>query len=346
MKWKTLFAFAALAALAAVIWRYRGDSERSDLNFFAMDTPVTLTAYGRGAPEALREAERCVRALERELSVTDSRSAVSRLNSGEPVAADGTAGKAVGLSLELCAETDGAFDPTLYPALRAWGFTTGEHRVPPPSQLTELLARTGPARVKLENGTFRLDEGAMIDLGGIGKGLASDAAAELLRKSGVKSAVLNLGGNVRTLGKRPGGGSWRIGVRDPDGGLLGVIETGEGAVITSGSYERFFEKDGVRYWHILDPKTGAPARSGVVSVTVVGSSGARCDALSTAYFVMGPERAARLFMSEHPDAQRFEVTLYGSLAKTGRGHGTDRVSTETLAPWPVTVLWNNDETLR
>ena len=294
MKLKTAVALAALAAASALaIWRAREASRRSELNFFAMDTPVTLTAYGSAAPQALAESERAIRGLERELSVTVPGSAIARLNAGERIPADSAAGTAIELSLKLHAETHGAFDSTLYPVLRAWGFTTGSHRVPPASELAELLTRTGTERVKRENGSYRLEPGAMIDLGGIGKGLASDAAAELLRARGVKSAVLNLGGNVRTLGSRPGGGPWRIGVRDPQGGLLGVIETGEGAVITSGSYERFFEKDGTRYWHILDPKTGQPSRSGVVSVTVAGDSGTRCDALSTAYFVMGPEKAAQ-----------------------------------------------------
>ncbi|MBP5212463.1 MAG: FAD:protein FMN transferase [Pyramidobacter sp.] len=287
--------FVALALLAPVLlfaWRRSVNSMRHELSFFAMDTPVTLTAYGPAAPRALRNAETAVRALERELSVTLPQSAVARLNAGESLPVSSAAGRAVSTALKLHDETDGTFDPTLYPVLREWGFTTGKYRVPPREELAEQLKLCGVQHVFCAHETLRLDASAMIDLGGIGKGMASDAAAQALKDAGIASAVLNLGGNVRTLGKRPDGCAWRIGVRAPEGGLLGVIETGEGAVVTSGSYERFFEKDGVRYWHILDPKTGEPARSGAVSVTVVGSSGTRCDALSTAYFVMGAEQAA------------------------------------------------------
>ena len=285
-------------AVALLFLHHRGKSTRHELSFFAMDTPVTLTAYGSSAPQALREAESAIRAIECELSVTMPSSAVAKLNSGEPLSVSSAAAGTIGTALALCAETNGAFDPTLYPVLRAWGFTTGEYCVPSRGELSEQLKLCGVRHVRHEEKTLRLDTGAMIDLGGLGKGWASDAAAETLRRSGIDSAVLNLGGNVRTLGARPSRGKWRIGVRSPDGGLLGVIETSEGAVVTSGNYERFFERDGVRYWHILDPKTGAPARSGAVSVTVCGPSGTRCDAFSTAYFVMGPEKAAAFWKEQ------------------------------------------------
>ena len=291
-----------LVATALLFLHHREKSARHELSFFAMNTPVTLTAYGSSAPRALHEAENTIRAIEHELSVTILSSAVAKLNAGEPLPVSSTAGKTIETALALCAETDGAFDPTLYSALRAWGFTTGEYRVPAREELTELLNQCGVRHVRHEGQTLRLDAGAMIDLGGLGKGLASDAAAATLRRSGVKSAVLNLGGNVRALGARPDGGKWRIGVRSPEGGLLGVIETDEGAVVTSGNYERFFEKDGARYWHILDPATGAPARSGAVSVTVCGPSGTRCDSLSTAYFVMGPEKAAAFWKAREVES--------------------------------------------
>ncbi len=289
---KYFFGAVVLLAAALLFLRHRENWKRHELSFFAMDTPVTLTAYGPAAPRGLRDAEDAVRKIERELSVTMPTSAVARLNTGETLPAASAAGRAITAALELCAETDGAFDPTLYPALRAWGFTTGEYRVPSRDELTELLKQCGVRHLRREGGSLRLEAGAMIDLGGLGKGLASDVAAQALKDAGVESAVLNLGGNVRTLGARPGGGRWRIGVRAPEGDLLGVIETDEGAVVTSGNYERFFERDGVRYWHILDPQTGEPARSRVVSVTVCGPNGERCDALSTAYFVMGPQKAA------------------------------------------------------
>ena len=119
-----------------------------------------------------------------------------------------------------------------------------------------------------------------------------------------ESAIFNLGGNVRTAGDKPDGSPWRIGIQTPEAGssgYLGVLElTGSQAVITSGGYERYFEEDGQTYWHIMDPDTAAPARSGLTSVTVIGADGTVCDALSTALFVMGPEEAAD-FWRAHPE---------------------------------------------
>ncbi len=290
---KTCLALAALLALALCARLEDARRKRRHTRaFFAMDTPVALTAYGPAAPRALERAERLVRRLEREMSVTVADSGVSRLNAGEEIPADGTVGRALSAALEMREKTGGAFDPALYPALRLWGFTTGKYAVPAQAEIDAALRLSGAARVRKTESGFRLNSGAAVDLGGIGKGWASDAAADCLRENGVESAVVSLGGNVRTLGPRPGGAKWRVGVRDPEGGLLGVIAIGEGAVVTSGNYERFFEKDGERYWHILDPRTGKPARSGVVSATVIGKRGAACDALSTALFVMGPEKSA------------------------------------------------------
>ena len=158
-------------------------------------------------------------------------------------------------------------------------------------------------------GTAAIPDGVEIDLGSVAKGFTGDVLTGLLKEYGVESAMLDLGGNIQTVGLKPDGSLWRVGVQDPDGdGILGVVEAAELAVITSGGYERYFEQDGVRYWHIIDPDTGAPARSGLASVTVAGESGAVCDALSTALFVMGRESAVA-FWRQYRDELRFELVL-------------------------------------
>ena len=132
----------------------------------------------------------------------------------------------------------------------------------------------------------------------IAKGYTGDQLIRLFRENGVTSALINLGGNVQTVGTKPDGTPWRIGVQSPFGeGYLGTIEAKDEAVITSGGYERYFEKDGQIFWHIIDPATGLPAKNGLLSVTVAGESGALCDGLSTALFVMGLEKAAAFWQS-------------------------------------------------
>jgi thiamine biosynthesis lipoprotein len=155
-----------------------------------------------------------------------------------------------------------------------------------------------------------------IDLGSVAKGYTGDRVIELLRENGVTSALLNLGGNVQALGTKPDGSPWRVAVQDPSGdGCLGVLEIDDQAVITSGGYERYFVEDGVTYWHIIDPADGAPARSGLISVTIVGDSGLLCDGLSTSLFVMGLEDAAQ-FWRENGGFEAVFVTESGQILIT------------------------------
>ena len=150
-------------------------------------------------------------------------------------------------------------------------------------------------RVSLEEDVLTLPAGMELDLGAVAKGFAADRAAESLRAAGVSSALLDLGGNIQAVGSRPDGSPWRVAVQDPDGGWLGVLEVADQAVVTSGGYQRYFEEDGERYWHILDPATGRPARSGLTSATAVGPGGAVCDGLSTTLFVLGLEESVDLW---------------------------------------------------
>ena len=266
-----------------------------ETTFFAMDTVMNVRIYAGGNEALLDAAGDRVGELEALLSVTDPDSEIYALNRDGSAALSGDTAELLAAALDMCARTDGALDVTVYPVLRAWGFTTGEYAVPEAETIEELLARVDYARVELDEagGTASLPAGAEIDLGSVAKGYTGDVLAGLLRASGVESALLDLGGNIQAVGTRPDGSLWRIGVRDPEAktGYLGVVSVSGKAVVTSGGYERYFEQDGVRYWHILDPETGAPARSGLASVTVVGDSGLLCDALSTALFVMGPDRA-------------------------------------------------------
>ena len=283
-------------------------TQAAQTTIFAMDTVMNLTLYGRDEQadrEALGQMVEQIYDLEGVLSATDGESELSALNQagGEPVQLSPELAHLLEQALELCEVTGGALDITAAPAVRAWGFLSGDYRIPEQEELEELQGRIDYTRVELKDGGWATCPAGMeLDLGAVAKGYLGDVLSEWLREAGYSSALLDLGqSSIQAVGSKPDGTAWRIGIQDPEGeGYLGVLELQEGAVGTSGGYQRYFEEDGVRYWHIMDPDTAAPARSGLTSVTVVGTSGLVCDGLSTALFVMGLEEGTR-FWRDHPD---------------------------------------------
>jgi thiamine biosynthesis lipoprotein len=276
-------------------------AEPAEHSFFALDTYITMQASGPNAQLALEEVEEQIKAREQQWSVTSPGSEIYAVNhsSGKPVTVSADTVQLIDFALEQARQTGAALDLTIYPVLTAWGFTTGSYQVPTQAALDKLLALVDYRCVHLEDNTVTIPDGAQIDLGSVAKGFIGDEAADLLRERGITSALINLGGNVQAVGAKPDGSPWRIGVRNPFAeGNLGVLEIEDMAVVTSGGYERYFTDDaGNVYWHILDPQTGHPAKSGLASVTVAAPEGKRCDALSTALFVMGAEQAAEYWQS-------------------------------------------------
>lgn len=271
-------------------------AQRQTGEWFAMDTVMTAAVYG--SADALDAVEAETYRLDALLAAQKDDSEIAAVNDGAEVVSEETAAL-LRRALEIAAETNGAYDPTVYPLMRAWGFTDGNYRVPADAELDALLQTTGWTEVSADGTTASLPEGFALDLGGIGKGYAAGRCKEILKAHGVTSALLSLGGNVSALGSKPDGTAWTVAIENPDGGAyLGTVQITDQCVVTSGGYQRYFEQDGVRYWHILDPETGKPARSGMKSVTIVSADDTLADALSTALFVMGPERAAD-FWREH-----------------------------------------------
>ena len=274
-------------------------AQENETDLFAMDTYMSLKAYGDNGETALQKAADKIRELEALLSTTSEKSEIFMLNSagGSQAVVSSDTSFLIERSLELNIETNGAFDITLYPITKEWGFTTGNYKVPSQDRIDELFANVGCSNIVLDksSNSVSLKIGANIDLGGIAKGYAGSCAADIIRAEGVASAILNMGGNVQTIGSKPDGSSWKVGIQDPEDStkLVGTVEVSDKAVITSGGYERYFQDaNGNIYHHILDPKTGYPAAADVISVTVIGSDGTTCDALSTSLFVMGTERSA------------------------------------------------------
>lgn len=306
-------------------------AESETRTVYAMDTVMNLTVYGENAAAALESAEKELHTLdEAVLSRTAEGSELYALNAsnGEAVecGADDILPALIETALAISEATDGAFDPTLAPVLDAWGFTKDLRRVPSADELAALLAHTGRDKVALEETvdgySVALSDGAQLDLGGIAKGYAADLLRAQLEKEGVTSATLDLGGDVFVMGKKSDGSDWRIAVKDPGDteSYLGIVSASDAFIVTSGVYERYFEENGVRYHHILDPKTGSPAESGLVSVTVMCKNGAWADALSTACFVLGADGALALRDDLAAQGTNFElifVTDDGRVLYTG-----------------------------
>lgn len=293
---RVVLALAALMLLALLGGCAAQPAERT---VFAMDTVMTLRLWGSEA--AADDAVRCINQLEQQLSVTRPESEIARLNAGGSAALPPDTAELLRQSLALCQLTGGALDITIGPVAALWGFSTGDYRLPQADVLAAALRCVDYRAVSWQGDMFTLPQGGAVTLGAVAKGYAADVLCRQLRQAGAESAVLNLGGNVQTLGTRPGGGDWQIAIRDPadEGALLGTLWiSGSAAVVTSGGYQRWFQEDGTVYHHILDPATGYPARSGLTSVTIVASSGLYADALSTAVYVMGKDAALALWRQQ------------------------------------------------
>lgn len=264
---------------------------------FAMDTYMTLTAYGENAKEAVEAGIAEIQRLDALLSTGDANSEVAQINQNGGGTLSEDTDYLVKRALAIYQSTQGAFDISIYPVMQLWGFTTGDFAVPSKEDLVAKLALVNAGRISLmeDNGvsSITLPEGMEIDLGGIAKGYTSGRVMEVMKRYGIESAVINLGGNAHVLGSKPDGSAWKVGIQDPNdtNGYLGGVSVRDKAIITSGGYERYFEKDGVTYHHIIDPSTGYPAENGLISVTIVSADGTLADGLSTSLFVMGKDKA-------------------------------------------------------
>ena len=307
---------------------------------FAMDTVMELQV--QGDEELLREGEAHIRTLEKELSVTDENSEIAKLNKDGKAALSEDVAGLMSSALDICESTEGALDITIYPVLKAWGFTTSEYRVPTDDEIHKLLANVDYHRIIIGHSdpnavdseisglessvsniesddklsaatgiTCEIPSGTQVDLGSVAKGYTSMSLYNLFTDKGVTSGLINLGGNVQCIGSKPNGDDWKVAVKSPfidtASGILGVLSVSDLAVVTSGGYERFFEEDGKTYWHILDPKTGKPAENGLVSVTIIGKDGLLCDGLSTALFVKGRDGAISYYQSNRD--KEFDMVL-------------------------------------
>ena len=267
------------------------------------DTVVQIEVWGADQ-EIMEHCRQMCEDYEQMLSATIETSEISRINNagGEPVeVSDETAGL-IEEGIKYGDISDGRFDITIAPATDLWNFTDNEEKIlPDPDELAEAVTHIDYHCIKVEGNTVTLtDPEARIDLGGIAKGYIADRLKEYLKDEGIEHALIDLGGNMLTLGRRYDGNDFRIGIQKPfadTGTAMAVVSVNDKSVVTSGDYERYFEKDGVIYHHILDPDTGYPVQNDLDQVTIISDQSVDGDALSTTCFAMGLEDGLELIRS-------------------------------------------------
>ena len=281
---------------------YASDIEKYTNADFAMDTVVSETLYTSGKDintqigEKLREMETTL------LSWTEENSQISQLNNADGKTMEVSDDLAADLEKirQLSQDSNGAFDPTLGKIIRLWDIAGENPHVPDQSEIDTLLPEVGYEKIQVDGNNVTLLDGCTLDLGAVGKGMGCDQIMDYLQtQPDVFGMILNLGGSsVMTYGEKPDGSSWKVALTDPrdtEGDYLGAITLDANQFLsTSGDYEKYFIEDGIRYHHILDPKTGYPVKNGLTSVTIVCDQGYLADGLSTACFVLGLDAAKPL----------------------------------------------------
>lgn len=269
---------------------------------FCMGTVITQRIIGKNAKVVLNESVEELKKIEKLMSYFDSESDVYKINKNAGISkvnVNDETSFVIQKSLEYSKLTNGAFDITAGVLSNLWRESTKIKEVPDSKIIKEGKKLVGYKDIVIDSSSVFLKKiGQSIDLGAIAKGYAADKVIEIYKKNGIKSAFVNLGGNVYVLGKKQDDTPWKIGIQNPRGmtsDIIGYLQVNDKTVVTSGDYQRYFIKDGVRYHHIINSKTGYPEDSGITSVTVISNNSMKADAVSTAMFVLGVKKTLKLF---------------------------------------------------
>lgn len=286
-------------------WRLSANKEANRAEFL-MGTYMEIRAIGRKAPQALDAIFARLVEIEDRMTKNNEASEIAAINQQAGLAAVAVSDDTftvIERALHYAELTQGKFDPTIQPIVELWQIGTPQARVPGEAEIKAKLPMVNYEAIEVNrsNSTVRLNQAGMgLDLGGIAKGYAADEAVRILQEYGVKKALINLGGNLYAVGTNPNNQPWRIGIQDPEDDrnqFIAVIEAEDQTLVTSGAYERFLEHNGITYHHILDPETGYPAASDLLSVTIVTSNSMDADALSTSVYILGREAGLTLIES-------------------------------------------------
>ncbi len=311
----------ALALIGGGHWWVSGQAtqpETVNQTRFLMDTTVDIRAIGADASTAVDEAFREMQRIEALFSRYVDNSDISRINAeaGQWVSVSAEVVELLQRSIKYGNLTKGSFDVTIGPLVTLWGFGTDQRQVPANEALQNAMAHVDYTAIALDPNQrlVKIPEGFMLDLGGVAKGYAVDRGADVLRERGIEHGLINAGGDISVVGTRDTEGSpWRVGIQDPaePSRVMAVVELMDATVVTSGDYQRYFEVDGTRFHHIIDPATGFPADE-LTSVTVVAPTAADGDALSTALFILGKPASIQL-LEQLPDIEAVIVSKDGTV---------------------------------
>jgi FAD:protein FMN transferase len=290
-KYNWLFFAVLAAAMVLFLGLTRREAALQTQTRFLLDTYYTIKAPGKeNVRKVIGKALDRVEEIDTKFNALNPASPLYGFNNSNTPISDREIVELVRIALDLSEKSGGKYDITVFPLVDLWGFFKKSPDIPRTAELDSLMKTVGYKKLKIENGILtKTDPNCKIDLGSIAKGYSVGEALKVLKAGGIASALIDAGGDIYALGMN-NGRPWKIGIRDPRGdGMIGSVEVTDKTVVTSGDYERFFEKDGVRYHHILDPQTGFPSR-GIISATIISSDPTLADGWSTALFVMGREK--------------------------------------------------------
>lgn len=274
--------------------------------FYALGTLIQFKAYGEKSEQACDMAMNKIAEIENNMSVFKDCSEVSYINKNAgiaPVRVSTDTYFVIKTAAKYGSMSQGAFDPTIRPVVRLWGVQTDNARIPDKNEIDKDIKLVNYKDIILDDKNCSVmlrNKNQALDLGAIAKGFAADEVKSIFSKNAIKSAMIDLGGNIFAMGNKPDDTPWRIGIQDPlkrRGEFVGIISVTDKSVVTSGNYERYFINQGKRFHHLIDPVTGNPSENGVISATIISDYSIDGDALSTCAFVMGLEEGLKLVKS-------------------------------------------------
>lgn len=274
--------------------------ERQDL---LIGTFITQRIYGENAENAAIKALKELEYIEEKMSFFRKDSDVSKINSNSGENSVRVNKDTIHVILQAKKYgniSQGAFDITVAPIVKSWGIFTQSQKVPSDSEIKSNLKLVDYNYIEIDEKQYCVKlrkKGQMIDLGGIAKGYAGDKAVQIYKENGIKSAFINLGGDILALGEKPNGLAWKVGIQNPNMDIdsyIGIASVKDKAVVTSGAYQRYFVQDNQKYHHIIDPRTGYPSQSDLISATIIADISIIGEALSTPAFVMGLEESIKM----------------------------------------------------